>query len=290
MNANYHWWRDDVLRDLLVLKHAIQSLDCPPEVTDFFYLALAGVLVPDLTNVKIGRLNLAPVDRTGDNIQVWHTFEQHAFSMISDLSFVRRLSQERAHVFLLDSMNLPKLDIPDIYHVITSPPYPNGYDYISNTRPHLEFFDFIRSSEDAEELCETIIGDPTSAATSLLAKENVGAEFDAVEQHILPVAEDVRRHDRVLAGYLVGYFNDISRQLVGMVDILGDGAKLAYVVGQASIEGVHIQTDLLLAQVMENLPFDVTIDEIRRIRRIGSQQTQEDLYESIVYAHVRQGG
>jgi hypothetical protein len=51
------WWRPDVLCHLLVLKRAIEKTP-ETKLKAFLKLGLAGVLVPDLTNVTLGRLQL----------------------------------------------------------------------------------------------------------------------------------------------------------------------------------------------------------------------------------------
>ena len=280
----YRWWRRDVLRDLLVLKIAIQSLQAPPEVTAFLKLGLAGVLVPDLTNVTLGRLQLHFKDRGEDTIEVWNSFESHMTSMISDVEQTRHRIQERAQVFLTDATNLPANPcLYDIDYVITSPPYPNRYSYIWNTRPHLYFFDFFSSAKEASQLDSKIIGGTWGTATSMLQKGTVQAEYDAVAEYIVPVSERIREHDNLMANYVVKYFNGLTRQLVQMGDILAKEAKLAYVVGCSEIKGVYIETDVLLAQIMEKLPFKCSVQEVRRLRKRNSGQ---DLYESIVYAHT----
>jgi hypothetical protein len=53
--------------------------------------------------------------------------------------------------------------------VITSPPYPNRFSYARETRPHLFFFDFIRSAKAVGQLETDAIGGTWGKATSVLA-------------------------------------------------------------------------------------------------------------------------
>ena len=252
----YRWWRRDVLRDLLVLKMAIRDLQTRSEVANFFLLGLAGVLVPDLTNVTLGRLQLHFIDRSEDSIEAWHSFQSHMNTMISDVEQTRHRPQGQAQVVLIDSTNLQTTSyVHNIDYVITSPPYPNRYSYVWNTRPHLYFFDFFDSAKEASQLDSKIIGGTWGTATSMLQKGRVEPEYDAVAQYILPFSERIRAHDNLMANYIVKYFNGLTRQLLQMGDILSKGAKLAYVVGCSKIKGVYIETDVLLAQIMETLPF-----------------------------------
>src|ERR1700690_416217 len=84
----YRWWREDVLLDLLILLEAIRNSALDRKHMQFFELALAGVLVPDLTNVTLGRLQLNFIDRTAHVIRVWETFKAHTLTMLADLEKV----------------------------------------------------------------------------------------------------------------------------------------------------------------------------------------------------------
>ncbi|HEV7572881.1 MAG TPA: DNA methyltransferase, partial [Thermoanaerobaculia bacterium] len=132
----YRWWRRDVLHELLALRESIKLLSLP-EHRAFFQLALAGVLVPDLTNVTLGRLQLHFIDRTDHHIDVWKTFESHAKIMVHDLDGVRDLQRDvLSEVVAGDSTSSDTYKpIPAITKVVTSPPYPNRYSYVWNTRP-----------------------------------------------------------------------------------------------------------------------------------------------------------
>jgi hypothetical protein len=78
----YRWWRPDVLKDLLILKNAILEVSASfsEKYKDFFFLCLAGVLIPDLTNVTLGKLQLHFKNRQSDNINVIKTFKAHVTS------------------------------------------------------------------------------------------------------------------------------------------------------------------------------------------------------------------
>jgi hypothetical protein len=63
------WWRDDILIDLVALKYAISS-EAVPSLHSFLTLAFTGVLVPDLTNVVLSRLQLYLTDKSHVHMDV----------------------------------------------------------------------------------------------------------------------------------------------------------------------------------------------------------------------------
>src|SRR5206468_5373743 len=104
----FRWWRPDVLKDLLLLREAIRTQCTSESAKAFFKLTLAGVLVPDLTNVTLGRLQLHFINRDHDVIYVWRTFKAHADTMLRDLAEVQRQQDTAdAVIFLADSTSPP---------------------------------------------------------------------------------------------------------------------------------------------------------------------------------------
>ncbi|MCG3776177.1 MAG: hypothetical protein JW395_3026 [Nitrospira sp.] len=274
------WWRPDILRQLLILKHAIQG-ESSKENTSFFLLALASALIPDLSNITLGRLQLHFIDRSNDSIKVLDTFLQKVSLMIADLSFVQATSLDcKTNIFLSDATKpLPELVGQNITHVITSPPYPNRYSYVWNTRPFLYFFDFMSTPGEASHLDLRSIGGTWGTATYALAKGRIEPESEAVARCVMPIVETIRSVDNLMANYVLKYFNMLAGQIITMDGYLASGAEVAYVVGCSRIKGQFVETDVLLGKLFEGLGYATT-----SIERIRKRNSGKDLHESIVYA------
>jgi DNA methylase len=279
------WWRPDVLAHLLVLKRAIQSCS-DPRARSFFYLALAGCLVPDLTNVTLGKLQLHFIDRSQDNIDVSATYRRHAEQMITDLQALQaRGSFGESRCYLQNSTDLKSAPCAkEVRAVITSPPYPNRYSYVWNTRPHLYLLDFLTNPREASDLDKATIGGTWGTATSELSKGVIAPINGSVAEAIEPIASTIREQDNLMANYVMHYFNRLTRQILEMERILSPDARIAYVVGNSWIKGVYIETDVLLAQIIERLDIGYRVFDVHRFRR---RHSGEKLYESIVYATKR---
>lgn len=278
------WWRKDVLVALLVLKQAIRDCKCDDAVRACLTLGLAGALVPDLTNVTLGRLQLHFIDRSEEQIDVLASFTRKMREMIQDIEQVRGLGQRpRANLFLQDATKLNGFCPPKpVSVVITSPPYPNRYSYVWNTRPHLYFFDFFSVPKEASDLDVRTIGGTWGTATSMLAKGTIPPIHPAVESVAGSVIEEIRKRDNLMANYVMRYFNLLAEQICSLVPILSDNARLAYVVGCSTIKDVYVETDVLLGRLLEELGLGIRLMKIERIRKRNSGK---DLHESIVYAH-----
>jgi len=279
----FRWWRRDVIKKALCIKLAIKEVSQTREIEDFFMLSMAGVLVPDLSNVTLGKLQLHFIERDDDIINVWDIFSNHALMMIDDIEKNIALANSgKSHLYHVDATieNLPspkkKANL-----VITSPPYANRYSYVWNTRPHLYFLDLFDTPRQAADLDKKTIGGTWGSATSILQKGVVAPENEAIKEVVLPVANEIREVDNLMANYLVKYFNMLSRQIITMNQVLQPQAKLAYVIGCSRLKGVYVETDVMLAEIIERLGLGFKIDAIERIRKRNSGK---NLHESIVYA------
>jgi len=283
----FRWWRRDVLKDTLSIKKAIYDVECEPKYKDFFMLALAGVLVPHLSNVTLGRLQLHFIDRSKDTIDARDIYFTHLENMIKDLSRIIEGGniEKPACIYNCDTTeHLEELENQKIKYVVTSPPYPNRYSYVWNTRPHLFMLDLFSTPKEASALDKETIGGTWGTATSILQKGTIEPEFDVLKKDVLPLVEEIREKDNLMANYVMKYFNLLAKQIVVMQDYLHDDCSLAYVVGCSRIKKVYIETDVLLANIIEGLDLGFRISEIDRFRK---RHSGVDLHESTVYAARR---
>lgn len=275
------WWRKDVITDLLILKRAIKEISGSEENKDFFVLALAGVLVPDLTNVTLGKLQLHFIDRDDHEMDVLGTYVRHLDFMIDDLDKIKLLGLNSvSKMFHTNSATLEGVsDINPINCVITSPPYPNRYSYVWNTRPHLYFLDFFNTPIEASALDKETIGGTWGTATSMLGKGVIEPSFAFLEGEPWKVVQDIRKDDNLMANYVMKYFNLLAEQISSMERLPQENLRCAYVVGNSRIKNRYIETDLILADIFRGLGY-----RIRSVDRIRKRNSGKDLYESIVYS------
>jgi hypothetical protein len=281
----FRWWRRDVLKDLLILKHIIKTSDLDQSTKDFFLLGLAGVLVPDLTNVTLGKLQLHFIERNNDVINVFESFRKHIETMISDLKIIRSeygIEFSSSDLFLTDSTDIKHINLDSKADLaITSPPYPNRYSYVWNTRPHLYFLDIFNDAKQASSLdCKTI-GGTWGVATSNLMKGIIEPSYPIINEVVEPIVSKIRETDNLMANYVMKYFNMLAKQIIELEEVASDKFRVGYVVGNSEIKGVYVETDLLLGKIFEGIGLGYHITEITRFRKRNSGV---NLYESIVYA------
>lgn len=280
----HRWWRHDVLRDILVLKYAIRTC-AVGELSSFFELSLAAVLVPDLTNVTLGKLQLNFINKDKHDMDVWKTFETHTIRMIGDLKALNSGTITLSPTVLFGDSTLPSTfeTLSGIDAVITSPPYPNRYSYIWNTRPHLYMLDMISEAKEASQIDRRTIGGTWGTATSELGKGVFEPIDGIVEEALDGVHSRIAESDQLMANYVTHYFNRLYTHLNALRTRLNPAAKLAYVVGNSWIKGQYVATDVILGKIMEGTLKDCSVRGLHRFRRRNSGK---DLFETIVYARL----
>jgi hypothetical protein len=280
----FRWWRKDVLKDLLILRSVITEVNANEKIRNFFLLGLSGILIPDLTNITLGRLQLHFIDRSNDDINVWRSFSIHIQQMIDDLQGLNRSTVNiPSTVINTDSTSLKDLELPiKIDRVITSPPYPNRYSYVWNTRPHLYFLNIYKTGKQAADLDKKTIGGTWGTATSVLSKGQINALYPIIEETVTPVAEEIRKYDNLMANYVMKYFNMLASHIIAQDRFLSKSARCAYVIGCSRIKEVYVESDKILGDIFEGLGLGYKVHKIERFRRRNSGK---DLHESIVYAY-----
>jgi len=276
----FRWWREDVLLALIILRETILRVSQTEDLRDFFLLSLANILV-DAANITLGRLQFHFIDRSSHHIDPFALFEASSDAVCHDLDHLcRRPAQANARLVLGDSLNLAsQYNGYPIDLVITSPPYPNRYSYVWNTRPHLYFLGIFSTSAEASSLdCKTI-GGTWGTATSRHQKGLHEYSATEVGEVVGQLVDEIRCRDHLMANYVARYFDDIYRQIVEMKRTLSKGAICAYVVGNSRIKKCIVETDLLLTGLFERAKF-----EILRLEEIRRRHSGKELRETIVYS------
>ncbi|MBT9316318.1 DNA methyltransferase [Leptothoe spongobia] len=214
-------------------------------------------------------------------------------TMASDLTISRELSPaQQSTVVHLGDARQPHLHIPpdSIDVVITSPPYPNEKDYTRTTRLESVLLGFVENKAGLQAIKHNLV---RSNSRSVYSDDNDDQWIQKYPQ-ILEIAQtiDQRRAElgktsgfsRLYARATKLYFGGMARHLANLRSRLRPGAQLAYVVGeQASYLKVHIPTGSILAQIAQDLGYELIDIDLFRTRR--ASKTEVDLREEVVLLH-----
>jgi DNA modification methylase len=163
----------------------------------------------------------------------------------------------------------------DIDFVITSPPYPNRYSYIHQTRPQLHFMELLEDIKEATEIDLNTIGGTWGRATSILQSELISVPNEIMRH--LSYYEELKDKSVLMCNYATKYFIDLSNHIRALKKVVRNGFRGAYVVGNSRLSGIEIFTEAILGRIFEQEGFYV--EKIISFRKRGGRQR---LYETAV--------
>lgn len=188
---------------------------------------------------------------------------------------------EKNEAFVGDSRDV-SIDIPEPNMVITSPPYPNRYDYTRSYSLELAF-DFVDSNDDLIELRHNLL---RSHIESKIEDDYVDSVHPAVRE-VVNKLEKKDLNNNKIPDMLIGYFYDMEKTFNSLSDLMAKESKIFLVVDNVRYEGEVIPVDLIISETAEKFGFELNDLLITRYKGNSSQQMDEydrvPVRESVLY-------
>jgi site-specific DNA-methyltransferase (cytosine-N4-specific) len=153
--------------------------------------------------------------------------------------------------------------------VITSPPYPNRYDY---TRTYcLELcFHFVKNFDELKSIRFSILRSHIESKVESNEKPSHPAIAEAVE-----ILNNKELNNPRIPHMLTAYFNDMKKVIEQWSIILARNSKVAMVIDNVRFEGELIPTDLIFSEMAEDVGFQVREIIVSRYKGNSSQQMKK---------------
>lgn len=274
------WWHGYVLRDLLAARESIPQLGVGDEYRRFFRVALLGILI-EVSNATYNHVSLSYMDEPPEDVDTLGALRKQIDEMILDLEGVHRIDAPgEAEVRRGDSTQLAEYaDADEVDTIITSPPYPNRYSYMRETRPHLFFFQMVDDAGEVGEMALDSIGGTWGRATSQLEKVEIEPTNDLINTLVSEIATEIGEEDKRMENYVWKYFNKMEKHLQGVDRVVNDeNGKIAYTVGNSKLKGIEVPTDEILAEMFKAHGFTDAL-----ITRERKRNSKSGLYEAVVF-------
>ena len=290
----YKCFTEDALNTLTNIKYSIENMK--PKPKNFFKLAL----VATLRNASIagtGWPYIAPTEhgRKSARPDALIEFKKRCQLMLGDIQ--QTTLKTPAKIITGDSRRLSRYVDEDVDLVVTSPPYLNNYDYADRTRFETYFLriyndwgDITRGVRDhlmTAATTQVTVSRDTEKATMPTVRElsiSIHKEISKLIGHMSSMKENKpgkKRYDLMTGGY----FEDLSKTLIEMNDVIGPGGHAVIVLGDSAPYGVHVQTDVLIGRIAKAAGFKSYKINVLRERggkwRANPQRHHVELRESI---------
>ncbi|GGM40491.1 hypothetical protein GCM10011351_28320 [Paraliobacillus quinghaiensis] len=154
-----------------------------------------------------------------------------------------------------------------IDHIITSPPYANCFDYCAVYKMELWMGDFVKEYKDFRTLRNMAIRSHVNGSVN----PKMEHEYELINW----ITNEIDRFDlwdNKIPRMIRGYFDDMTLVLKNFYNLLNDNGNVAIVVGNSAYKGFIVPTDLMLANIANQLGFKV--DKIGVCRKVNSSSPE----------------
>ena len=273
----FRWWKKDVLKDLIIFREVMLNSAYYP-VKDYLWMAINAACL-DCANIHRNHPTITFDDDHQRNIDVFSEVSKNLGIIHNDLT---SLNSEK-----ISFSELGKIKIGNSTHnlqeqincpvdfVITSPPYPNRYSYVHQTRPQLYFMEILDNIREATKIDLEAVGGTWGRATSVLQNEliMVPSEIKAY----LCYYEELQQKSILMCNYATKYFIDMWQHIKCLKIVKSGKFRGVYIVGNSRLSGVEIFTESILGRLFMHEGFEV--ERIVSFRKRGGKQR---LYETAV--------
>lgn len=248
---------DEVLSELDQLRRSWEETR-NDRLSELGWLALAAIL-RECSPVGTANWQYVLPNKTKARVTApFVAFRDKCHQMIVDLSS-RHMTDTTAKLIQGDARDLP--GVPDQWAnlVITSPPYPNNFDYADATRLEMTFFGDVAEWGDLQNAVRThLVRSCTQHISALVPKtaELVTDEsLDPIRPEIESVCERLEKERHAHGGkknyhtMIVAYFLDMAKVWKRLREVCDNGSSVCFVIGDSAPYGIHVPVDKWMGQL-----------------------------------------
>jgi 16S rRNA G966 N2-methylase RsmD len=270
----------DVLASLEALRNSFLA-DPPADaaVEQLIWLALTTIL-RECSHVGTAQWQyVLPNKRKARTSDPLVAFRTKIADMASDIDSMRqKRGGNRAQILFHDARDPSALQEHAVDLVVTSPPYPNNYDYADATRLEMTFWGEIESWGDLQDSVRKHIVRSCSqhSAAERLALDDLlsSPSLKPIVDELGPVCRQLEQVRTTKGGkktyhtMVAAYFVDLARVLEGLRKVCRPGSRLCLVVGDSAPYGVHVPVERWLAGLASATGFGASTFEKLRDRNV----------------------
>jgi hypothetical protein len=206
------------------------------------------------------------------------SFERVLDELDADIADLPHAYAERAQLYHHSSEAMPELADDSATICVTSPPYLNNFDFAEMTRMELYFWRYASSWREITDSIRRKLIVNTCTAPTDLKRDQEGFErrlSDSMVNMLAPIRDELaearadRKRSKDYDRLVFPYFAQMTSVLRESVRVLRPGSPMHIVVSDAALYGVHIHTEQLIVQILDELGCSQTM--VVRLRSRGDR-------------------
>lgn len=278
------------LHKTLILLDVIREFNS--KYIDNHLLALATSTVKFASNLHFGP-EVGVSKKKKDDSNVVENWLGIIRTMVNDIRTINSEKYLPVSLHCGDSRDLGKfLGNNSIKAVFTSPPYPNEKDYTRTTRLESVILGYLKNKNQLKDLKKNLL----RSNSRNVYKGDDDDKYILKHPEIIKIANEIEER-RISLNKTSGfeklyhkvtklYFGGMARHLESLKPFLKNNSLLGYVVGdQASYLQIHIPTGKILANIAEEIGYEIVSIDLFRTR--FATATKKNMNEEVVVLRWR---
>lgn len=250
-----------------------------------FFRVMLGCRLVELSNMLVNgkgrRYRSQWQKRSVTGEEVFLAFSETCMHALTD---IESYSKNRTFAYTLlrgDARNMVKKSAP-VDFILTSPPYPNSFDYTDIYNIELWILGYLNSSDDNHELREQTLRSHVQIAHKGEASMSLSKTLQKTYRALAKKRKNL--WNTRIPEMVCHYFEDMRHVLLGSHEVLADGGHMVLAVGDSRYDGVLIDVPKILTEIVEEIGFKlVRIEPVRSMRSSAQQGGRHVLTESLVW-------
>jgi len=274
------YFDDNTFKKVLSLRTFLDTLKLSNIIlSDLVTIAVISILIPVSLLKKNGDLRFKTKDELiKEKCEIVEELSLKLKEMSEDISNLNYNLTTTPLFLMSNSKNIGYINNLKIDAVITSPPYLNGTNYFRNTKLELWFLRYISYENDLRYLRNQAltsgINDVTNCSKSIIDNE-VFIRSKILKKCYNELQKNA--YDKRIPLMVNNYFSEMLTVFKELSTLLSSNAKLFIDIGDSIFGGIHIPTDDILIEILDEYYELIEKKEVRKRRSKNSMLLRQSL-------------
>lgn len=243
-------YTDEALGELDALREAVEASDDGSDSAQLAWLTLVGILRRCSHAGTAQWQYVLPKKSKKAPSPPQLAFNQLAQTILADMAASRSVQSPRATLLQADARTCENVADDFATLVVTSPPYPNNYDYADATRLEMCFLQEIKGWGDLQSTvrrhlvrsCTQHVPERAISLSSALSD----SVLDPIRSEIVPICEQLSEIRLTKGGkktyhlMIACYFLDLARTWIALRRVCDSPSEVCFVIGDSAPYGVYV--------------------------------------------------
>jgi hypothetical protein len=243
-------YSEDALLQLDALRRSYERIRDDSPASELLWLTIVAILRKVSTAGTAQWQYILPNKQKRSPIQVMTAFDECVRMIYHDMRVGAQVSGSRAHLVLGDARSCEGIPKGVANLVVTSPPYPNNYDYADATRLEMSFMREISGWGDLQESvrqylvrsCSQHVPEKSIDLRAVLQ----APELEPIRAEMIPVCERLAEVRETKGGrktyhlMVACYFHDLALVWKALRSVCASPSRVCFVVGDSAPYGVYV--------------------------------------------------